>query len=67
MGERQRQIYEFINSYIAENQYSPSMREITDAVGLKSVSTVHGHVDQMRDIGYMDFANTFARTLRNDL
>ena len=46
MGERQRQIYEFINSYIAEKQYSPSMREITDAVGLKSVSTVHGHVDQ---------------------
>ena len=67
MGERQRQIYEFINSYIAEKQYSPSMREITDAVRLKSVSTVHGHVDWMRDIGYMDFANTFARTLRIDL
>ena len=64
MSDRQQKIYDFIKSYIAENHYSPTMREITDAVGLKSVSTVHGHLDRMRDKGYINFVNTSARTLR---
>ncbi|MFJ7933735.1 hypothetical protein [Sporosarcina sp. NPDC096371] len=64
MSERQQLIYNYIKKFIAENHYSPSMREITDAVGLKSVSTVHGHLDRMRDKGYVDFVNTSARTLR---
>ena len=64
MSDRQQKIYDFVKTYIAENHYSPSMREITDAVGLKSVSTVHGHLDRMREKGYIDFANTSARTLR---
>ncbi|WP_342510622.1 hypothetical protein MKY34_11395 [Sporosarcina sp. FSL K6-1522] len=64
MKERQQRIYDFIRTYIEENKYSPTMREITAGVGLKSVSTVHGHLDRMREKGYIDFADSRPRTLR---
>ena len=64
MGERQQKIYDFIKKFIAENQYAPTMREIAKGVGLKSPSTVHGHLDRMKDKGYVDFVKTSPRTLR---
>lgn len=64
MGNRQQQIYDFIKRYIAEKQYAPTVREITVAVGLKSPSTTHGHLDRMREKGYIDFADSLPRTLR---
>ncbi len=63
MKDRQRQIYDFIQTYIEENKYSPSMREITAGVGLKSVSTVHEHLDRMRKNGYIDFVDSRSRTI----
>lgn len=63
MTKRQKQIYDYIKSYIRENSYPPTIREITEAVGLKSPSTVHGHLNKMRDNGYIDFANSLPRTL----
>ncbi len=64
MSERQQRIYEFIKMYIGENQYSPTIREIAVAVGLKSPSTVHGHLDRMRDKGIINFVDSSARTIR---
>ena len=64
MNKRQMAIYEYIKEFLAENKYSPSMREITTAVGLKSVSTVQGHLDRLRDKGYIDFINSSPRTLQ---
>ncbi|MEK5038747.1 LexA family protein [Sporosarcina sp. FSL K6-3457] len=64
MRERQQKIYDYIKSYIADNQYPPTIREITTGVGLKSPSTVHGHLDRMREKGYIDFIDSRPRTLR---
>jgi len=63
MSERQRNILEYIKSYTAENLYPPTIREIATAVGLKSPSTVHGHLDRMRENGYINFVNSSPRTL----
>lgn len=63
MKKRQKQIYEFIKSYIEVNNYSPSIREISVGVGLKSSSTVHGHLDTMRDKGYINFMDSLPRTI----
>ena len=41
LKSRQRQIYEYIVSFTEENGYPPSVREIGEAVDLKSPSTVH--------------------------
>lgn len=64
MNKRQIEIYEYIKEFLSENKYSPSMREITTAVGLKSVSITHGHLERLRNKGYIDFINTLTRTLQ---
>ncbi|TQR14413.1 winged helix-turn-helix transcriptional regulator [Psychrobacillus lasiicapitis] len=64
MSKRQKQIYEYIKKYLAEKKYSPSIREIAEAVGLRSSSTVHGHLDNLRNNGYIDFVNSSPRTLQ---
>lgn len=63
MGERQKKIYEYIIKYIEENRYSPTTREITKGVNIKSVSTVHGHLVKMREKGYINFIDSFPRTI----
>ncbi|WP_445322756.1 hypothetical protein [Psychrobacillus sp. FSL K6-2684] len=64
MSKRQLQIYEYIKKYLIENKYPPSIREIAVGVGLKSSSTVHGHLGRMKDKGYIDFVNSAVRTLQ---
>lgn len=64
MSKRQLLIYAYIKDYIKNNQYSPTVKEITDAVGLKSTSTTHGHLERMRKQGYIDFINMRSRTLQ---
>ena len=41
---RQRQVLEFIDSEVRQRGYPPSVREIGEAVGLSSPSTVHAHL-----------------------
>lgn len=50
---RQQQIYDFICSEVATKGYPPSVREIAEAVGLKSPSTVHTHLQVLEDKGYI--------------
>ena len=42
--KRQRQIVDFIAQYIQKNGYSPTLREIADAIGVSSLATVHEHL-----------------------
>ena len=44
LTERQQQILEFIDQQIRDRGYPPSVREIGEAVGLTSPSTVHSHL-----------------------
>ena len=53
LSRRQQQIYDFIVSYIQENGYGPSVREIADGVGLAGPSTVHGHLRTLEQLGYI--------------
>lgn len=53
-AEMQQRIYHFILESIRENGYAPSVREIGDAVGLKSPSTVHFHLKNLAELGYIE-------------
>lgn len=53
-AEMQQRIYRFILESIRENGYAPSVREIGDAVGLKSPSTVHFHLKNLAELGYIE-------------
>ncbi|MFD1175660.1 transcriptional repressor LexA [Paenibacillus puldeungensis] len=51
VSSRQQAILEFIRSEVRAKGYPPSVREIGEAVGLASSSTVHGHLDRLEKKG----------------
>lgn len=53
-AEMQQRIYQYILSYIAGHGYAPSVRDICDAVGLKSPSTVHFHLKNLAELGLIE-------------
>ena len=52
-GDNQQRILDFIKSEIQTKGYPPSVREIAQAVGLKSTSTVHGHLQRLEKRGLL--------------
>jgi repressor LexA len=50
---RQREILEVIEACMQERGYPPSVREIGEAVGLNSPSTVHNHLATLQKLGYL--------------
>jgi repressor LexA len=53
LTERHRQILRCIDTAMRERGYPPSVREIGDAVGLSSSSTVHAHLKTLETNGYI--------------
>ena len=51
LSKMQRRIYDYIAACIQEQGYAPSVREIGEAVGLKSPSTVHFHLKRLEEAG----------------
>ena len=59
--------YDFIQAFAAQHGYPPSVREIGEAVGLKSPSTVHFHLKRLEEAGVIEKGAGKGRaiTLRN--
>ncbi|MFZ5966729.1 MAG: transcriptional repressor LexA [Bacillota bacterium] len=53
ISEQQQKILEYIRQEVSTKGYPPSVREICEAVGLKSTSTVHGHLAKLEKNGYI--------------
>lgn len=53
LTKRQQDILDFIKLKVQEKGYPPSVREIGQAVGLASSSTVHGHLSRLEEKGYI--------------
>lgn len=53
LSKRQQAILDFIKTEVKEKGYPPSVREIGEAVGLASSSTVHGHLSRLEGKGYI--------------
>ncbi|NLJ89082.1 MAG: transcriptional repressor LexA [Epulopiscium sp.] len=51
IGDKQLEILNYLKKEIKEKGYPPSVREICDAVDLKSTSTVHGHLNRLEKKG----------------
>ena len=50
---RQQEIWQFLAEYVAEHGYPPTVREIGEAVGLASPSTVHAHLAKLESSGVL--------------
>ena len=53
LTDRQKEIFQFIKRSVNDKGYPPSVREIGNAVGLQSSSTVHGHLAKLETKGYI--------------
>ena len=51
--EKQKEILEFIKARILDKGYPPAVREICEAVNLKSTSSVHSHLETLEKNGYI--------------
>lgn len=63
LSGKQRKVYLYLKSYIEEKGYPPSVREICDAVGVKSTSTAHGHLQRLEKKGLIRRDNTRPRAI----
>ena len=53
LSDRQQQVLDFLTATVNERGYPPSVREICEAVGLSSPSTVHSHLSSLVKAGYI--------------
>ena len=64
MTIRQREVLDFITSYIGMHGFSPSYEEIGFALKLRSVATIHNHVRNLKRDGYVNWRKNSRRSLR---
>lgn len=64
LGPKEKQVYDYIKEVILKNGYSPSIRDICTAVGIKSTSTVHACLDRLEHKGWITKVNGKSRTIR---
>lgn len=63
LTERQRQTLTYIADTVTERGYPPSVREICEALGLASSSTVHSHMQALQRKGYLRIDPTKPRAI----
>ncbi len=62
-SKRQKELLNFVDTFIEGHGYGPSYREIMRALGYKSVSTVAVHIDGLITKGYLNKRDNSARSL----
>ena len=50
----QMRIYNTVVEYYKKHGYPPTVREIQDATGVKSISTIHYHIQKMIELGMLE-------------
>ncbi len=60
---RQKEVLDFLESFVARNGYSPSFEEIARGMGLKSLATVHKHITNLEKKGMLDRVHNRSRSI----
>ena len=63
VSKKQEEILNYIDKTIKSNGYSPTVREICKAVGLKSTSTVQYHLKKLIDLGFLNKSENISRSI----
>lgn len=64
LTDAQQELYDWLVTYIRQNQHSPSIRQMMKAMGLKSPAPVQSRLEHLRTKGYIDWTEGRARTIR---
>jgi len=60
---RQKEVLEFLESFVTRNGYSPSFEEIARGLDLKSLATVHKHISNLERKGLLDRVHNRSRSI----
>ena len=63
VSKKQEEILNYIDKTIKSNGYSPTVREICQAVGLKSTSNVQYHLKKLIDLGFLNKSENISRSI----
>ena len=64
LSKRQSEILSFIKEFVRDYDYSPSYREIGEAMGISSPATIHQHMQTLKAKGYLDIDPNAPRSLQ---
>lgn len=64
LTEKEREMYQYICKVMEEMGYAPSVRDIQNALSIKSTATVHSYLNKLEDKGYIQKEQGKSRTLR---
>jgi len=64
LTEAQQQLYSWLTEYIQQHQHSPSIRQMMQAMKLKSPAPVQSRLEHLRLKGYIEWTEGKARTIR---
>src|SRR5512134_1670656 len=53
LTKRQREILDYLNEFIAQHGYAPSLEEIGERFSLSSLATVHKHLTNLQEKGFI--------------
>ena len=60
---RQKEVLDFLESFVTRNGYSPSFEEIARGMELKSLATVHRHITNLEKKGMLDRVHNRSRSI----
>ena len=64
LSEAQNQLYEWIKEYMREFNHSPSIRQMMEAMGLKSPAPIQSRLKHLQQKGYISWQEGKARTIQ---
>ena len=64
LTEAQNELYLWIKNYVKEFQHSPSIRQMMEAMGLKSPAPIQSRLKHLQEKGYISWQEGKARTLK---
>ena len=63
MTRRQREVLDFVSSFVQKNGYSPSFEEIARGLDLRSLATVHKHITNLQNKGLLQRSHNRSRSI----
>ncbi|WP_044260071.1 transcriptional repressor LexA, partial [Richelia intracellularis] len=64
LTEAQQELYDWLKDYIRVCQHSPSIRQMMQAMKLKSPAPIQSRLEHLRNKGYIEWSEGKARTIR---
>lgn len=63
LTKKQQQVYDYLVDFTQREGFPPSIREMCKGLGVRSTSTVHGHLEKLEEKGYIKRASTKNRAI----